>query len=60
MEISYNQNIILEEMTKYILIGSIWIFGMFMIKLYAPADTENVTSVSVSLKFSTALPGTDS
>ena len=28
--------------TKYILIPCIWIFGMIMCKLYAPADTENV------------------
>ena len=27
---------------KYILIAIIWIFSVFMIKLYAPADTENV------------------
>lgn len=27
---------------KYILIGLVWIFGMIMCKLYAPADTENV------------------
>ena len=27
---------------KYILIALIWIFSMIMIKLYAPADTENV------------------
>lgn len=27
---------------KYILIPIIWIFGMIMCKLYAPADTENV------------------
>lgn len=27
---------------KYIVIAGIWIFGMIMIKLYAPADTENV------------------
>ncbi len=27
---------------KYILIPCIWIFGMIMCKLYAPADTENV------------------
>lgn len=27
---------------KYIVIAAIWIFGMIMIKLYAPADTENV------------------
>lgn len=28
--------------TKYILTILIWIFGMLMCKLYAPADTENV------------------
>lgn len=28
--------------TKYILIPLVWIFGMIMCKLYAPADTENV------------------
>lgn len=27
---------------KYILIGLVWIFGIIMCKLYAPADTENV------------------
>lgn len=27
---------------KYILIALVWIFGMLMCKLYAPADTENV------------------
>jgi len=27
---------------KYILIALVWIFGMIMCKLYAPADTENV------------------
>ena len=31
----FNENI------KYILIPLIWIFGMIMCKLYAPADTEN-------------------
>lgn len=34
--------IVLEEITKYILAMSVWAFGMIMIKLYAPADTENV------------------
>lgn len=34
--------IVLDEIVKYIIIGSLWIFGMCMIKLYAPADTENV------------------
>ena len=32
----YNQNL------KYIIALSVWIFGMIMVHLYAPADTENV------------------
>lgn len=32
----FNNNI------KYIIILAVWIFGMIMCKLYAPADTENV------------------
>lgn len=35
--------IVLEPLyIKYILIAITWIFSMIMIKLYAPADTENV------------------
>ncbi len=34
--------IILNEFVKYIITGIIWIFGIIMIKLYAPADTEDV------------------
>lgn len=34
--------IVLEPIVKYILILAVWIFGMIMIKFYAPADTENV------------------
>ena len=41
-----SQHIILGNMTKYVLIGISWIFGMIMIKLYAPADTENVPILS--------------
>lgn len=41
-----SQHIVLEDITKYILIGFIWVFGMIMIKLYAPADTENVPILS--------------
>ncbi len=41
-----SQYVILEGITKYILIGITWIFGMVMIKLYAPADTENVPILS--------------
>ena len=41
-----SQHIILQEIVKYILIGITWIFGMFAIKIYAPADTENVPILS--------------
>lgn len=34
--------LLLNGIIKYIIIAMVWIFGMFMIKLYAPADTENV------------------
>ena len=41
-----SQNIILDETIKYVVIGIGWVFGMIMIKLYAPADTENVPILS--------------
>lgn len=31
-----------NDISKYITIGATWIFGMIMISLYAPADTENL------------------
>ena len=34
--------LILEANTKYIVVLAIWIFSMWMIKLYAPADTKSV------------------
>lgn len=37
-----SKNIILNDITKYILIIATYIFGIIMISLYAPADTENV------------------
>ena len=37
-----SQYFVLPWGIKAIIIGCIWIFGMIMIKLYAPADTENV------------------
>lgn len=40
------QYIIIPQTIKYIVVGLIWIFGMIMIKLYAPADTENVPILS--------------
>ena len=36
------QYIVLNEYIKYIVIGIVWAFGIVMIKLYAPADTEDV------------------
>ena len=38
--------IILGTLTKYIVTFAIWVFGMIMVKLYAPADTENVPIIS--------------
>lgn len=34
--------ILLNELSKYIIFALVWIFGMIMCYLYAPADTENV------------------
>ena len=34
--------IVMAKIIKYIVIGSTWIFGLIMIKLYAPADTEDI------------------
>ena len=34
--------LVLTDLLKYIVIVLVWIFGMIMIKLYAPADTEDV------------------
>ena len=34
--------VVLSRITKYIIAFIVWIFCMIMIKLYAPADTENV------------------
>lgn len=31
-----------NEITKYITILAIWIFGIIMVSIYAPADTENL------------------
>lgn len=42
--------IIIEAIAKYILIFFIWFFGIVMIKLYAPADTENVPILSKKLR----------
>ena len=42
-----SKNIAIEpEMLKYAIITAVWLFGMLMCKLYAPADTENVPILS--------------
>lgn len=38
--------LILAPTVKYIVTFFVWAFGMIMIKLYAPADTENVPIIS--------------
>lgn len=41
-----SKNLVLVEPIKYLLVAGGWAFGMIMIKLYAPADTENVPILS--------------
>ena len=41
-----SKSIVLDNITKYFLIFAIGIFGIIMIRLYAPADTENVPIIS--------------
>ncbi len=43
-----SKSIILDDITKYLFIIVLGVFGMAMIKLYAPADTENVPIISLS------------
>lgn len=38
----FGKYVVLDNNIKYILIALIWIFSIIMIKLYAPADTENL------------------
>lgn len=38
--------IIQPDIVRYIFILGAWIFGIIMVKLYAPADTENVPIIS--------------
>ena len=37
-----SKHFVLPDITKYIVIALVWLFGIIMIKLYAPADTEDV------------------
>ena len=34
--------VVLSKIAKYVIASIVWVFCMIMIKLYAPADTENV------------------
>lgn len=38
--------LVLTDLQKYLLIGIAFIFGIIMVSLYAPADTENVPIIS--------------
>ena len=42
--------IVITEVVKYIIIGIVWIFGIIMIKLYAPADTEDVPILALKTR----------
>lgn len=44
------KSIILGDITKYILAVAVAIFGIIMIKLYAPADTEDVPIISKKVR----------
>mgnify|MGYP004610860755 FL=1 len=45
-----SQYIVLNDIVKYILILLIWIFSMAMIKLYSPADTEEVPILETKVR----------
>mgnify|MGYP000406718467 FL=1 len=45
-----SENIILNEIARYSLIIATLIFGIIMIKLYAPADTEDVPILSKKVR----------
>ena len=45
-----SQNIILDDITKYFIATIVGVFGIIMIKLYAPADTEDVPIVSKKVR----------
>lgn len=44
------KNIILDDITKYFLATAVGVFGIIMIKLYAPADTEYVPIISKKVR----------
>ncbi len=44
------QYIVLPSIAKHILITCVWVFGIIMIKLYAPADTEDVPILETKVR----------
>lgn len=45
-----SQYFVLTSIVKYIVIACVWIFGVIMIKLYAPADTEDVPILETKVR----------
>ena len=45
-----SNSIILGDITKYLLAAAVGLFGIIMIKLYAPADTEDVPIISKKVR----------
>ena len=45
-----SKSIMLNDITKYVFIACVAIFGIIMIKLYAPADTEEVPILSKKIR----------
>ena len=45
-----SNSIILGDITKYFLAAAVGLFGIIMIKLYAPADTEDVPIISKKVR----------
>lgn len=45
-----SKSIVLDDITKYVLAITVGIFGIIMIKLYAPADTEDVPIISKKVR----------
>ncbi len=45
-----SKTIVIDSIAKYVLVATITVFGIIMIKLYAPADTEEVPILSSKIR----------
>ena len=45
-----SKTIVLDSIAKYVLVATITVFGIIMIKLYAPADREDVPILSSKIR----------